>query len=98
MLLHCEINDEYTFESVQVAYDDIEYNFQKMIAHPNYRMTETGLKDHLIENLTTLFYKSGSNIHDFNLPRKTSNLSFCQSNHFIDEELCDDVDSLFIRL
>jgi hypothetical protein len=74
--------------------DDIEYNFQKMIAHPNYHMTETGLKDHLIGNLTTLFCKSRSNIHDFNLPRKTSNLSCCQSNHFIDEELCDDVDSL----
>jgi hypothetical protein len=64
-----------------------------MIAHPNYRMIDTELKDHLIENLTTLFYKSGSNIHDFNLPR-TSNSSRCQSNRFIDEELCDDIDNL----
>jgi hypothetical protein len=65
-----------------------------MIAHPNYRMTDTELKDHLIENLTTLFYKSESNIHDFNLPRRTSNSSGCQSNHFIDEELYDDIDNL----
>jgi hypothetical protein len=65
-----------------------------MIAHPNYCVTDTELKDHFIENLTTLFYKFGSNIHDFNLPRRTSNSSGCQSNHFIDEELCDDIDNL----
>jgi hypothetical protein len=95
MLLHCEIGDEYTFEKVwKLLTDDIQYNFQKMIGHPNYRMTNTELKDHLIENLTTLFYKSRSNIHDFNLPRRTFNSSGCQSNCFIDEELCDDIDNL----
>jgi hypothetical protein len=97
MLLHCEIGDEYTFfEKVwKLLTNDIQYNFQKMIAHPNYRMTDTEFKDHLIENLATLFYKFGSNIHDFNLPR-TSNSSGCQSNHFIDEELCDDIDNLLL--
>jgi hypothetical protein len=94
MLLHCEIGDEYTFfEKVWKLFtDDIQYNFQKMIAHPNYRMTDRDLKDHLIENLTILFYMSRSNIHDLNLPRRTSNSS--QTNHFIDEELCDDIDNL----
>jgi hypothetical protein len=78
MLLHCEIGDEYTFEKVwKLLTDDIQYNFHKMIAHPNYRMTDSELKHHLIENLTTLFYKSGSNIHDFNLPRRTSNSYGC---------------------
>jgi hypothetical protein len=34
-------------------------------------MTDTKFKDHLIDCLTTLFYKSGGNINDFNIRKKS---------------------------
>jgi hypothetical protein len=70
---------------------DIQYNFQKIIEHPDYRMTDTELKDHLIDSLTTLFYKSRRNINDFNISKKSLGSSSYQDNRFIDEELIDDI-------
>jgi hypothetical protein len=74
--------------------DDIKYNFQNVIGHPDYRMTDIELKDHLIYSLTTLFYKSGGNINDFKIPKKSLGSSSYQDNRFIDEELTDDIDGL----
>jgi hypothetical protein len=74
--------------------DDIKYNFQNVIGHPDYRMTDTKLKDHLIDSLTTLFYKSRGNINDFKIPKKSLGSSSYQDNRFIDEELTDDIDGL----
>jgi hypothetical protein len=96
MLLHCDVSDEYTFfERVwKLLTDDIKYNFQNVIGHPDYRMTDIELKDHLIYSLTILFYKSGGNINDFKIPKKSLGSSSYQDNRFIDEELTDDIDGL----
>jgi hypothetical protein len=45
----------------------------------------------LIDSLTTLFYKSGGNINDFNIPKKSLGSSSYQDNYLIDEELTDDI-------
>jgi hypothetical protein len=51
-------------------------------------MTDTDLKDQLLETLSSLFEKRGSNINDFNLSRKSRCTSFDSRNHLFDEELC----------
>jgi hypothetical protein len=96
MLLQCDVSDEYTFfqRVWKLLTDDIQYIFQKIIGHPDYHMTDIELKDHLINSLTTLFYKSGGNINDFNIPKKYLGSSGYQDNRFIDEELTDDIDGL----
>jgi hypothetical protein len=92
MLLHCDVSDEYAFfqRVWKLLSDDIQYNFQKIIGHPDYHMTYIEFKDHL----TTLFYKSGGNIIDFNIPKKSLCSLGYQDNHFINEELTNDIDGL----
>jgi hypothetical protein len=96
MLLFCEVGDEFIFfEKVwKLLTDDIQYNMCQVLNHPNYQMSDSELRDHLLDNLATLFSKRGSNIKDFKLPNKSGGSSVASTNHFIDEELCYDATNL----
>src|SRR6266498_5146133 len=67
MLLFCEVSDEYVFfdKVWRLLTDDIQYNFREVIGHFTYQMTDTELRDHLLDDISTLFLKNGSNIRDF---------------------------------
>ena len=76
MLLFCEVGDEYAFfEKVwRLLADDIQYQFRDMIGNQNYQMPDGDVRNRLLDDLTALFAKSGSNIHNFNHPHRTSAL------------------------
>jgi ATP-dependent DNA helicase PIF1 len=57
-------------------------------------MPEQDVRDHLIDSLTTMFSKSGGNIQDFNLPRRSTSSESSSTNCFIEEELAYDIDNL----
>src|SRR5438105_1000053 len=96
MLLFCEVSDEHTFfEKVwRLLADDIQYNFRAMIGHSTYQMTDIELRDHLLDDMSTLFIKSGSNIRDFNLPQKSGSSYHSYGNRLIEQEMDYDVDCL----
>jgi hypothetical protein len=96
MLLFCEIGDEYIFfEKVwKLLVDDIQYNMRGVLNHPNYQMSDNELRDHLLDTLDTLFSRRGSNINDFNLPRRSHATAVSSTNRFIDEELGYDASRL----
>ncbi|ONM60681.1 uncharacterized protein [Zea mays] len=96
MLLYCQVADEYTLFGKVWKYlaDDIEYNIRKALNQTNYQIPEDDLKNYLLDKLAVLFNKSGGNIHDFNLPRKTDNLEGRNVNHLLKEELSYDANSL----
>jgi hypothetical protein len=96
MLLYCQVADEYTlFEKVwKYLADDIEYIFHKALDQPNFHIIEDDLKNYLLDKLAILFNKSGSNIQDFNLPRKTDNLQDRSVNRLLEEELSYDANNL----
>jgi hypothetical protein len=96
MLLFCGVGDEYLFfEKVwKLLTDDIQYNMRKVLNHETYQMSDTDLKDQLLETLETLLNKRGSNITDFNLLRKSTNTTSQSINRLFDEELCYDANNL----
>ncbi|XP_066316344.1 uncharacterized protein [Miscanthus floridulus] len=89
MLLFYEVGDEYAFfEKVwRLLADDIQYQFRDMIGNQNYQMADNGIRNHLLDNLTALFAKSGSNICNFNLPHRTSAFASSSTNRLVEEEL-----------
>jgi hypothetical protein len=93
MLLFCEVGDEYTFfEKVwRLLSDDIQYQFRDMIGNQNYQMPDNDIRNHLLDDLATLFAKSGSNIHNFNLPHRTSASGSSSTNRLVEEELSYDI-------
>jgi hypothetical protein len=96
MLLYYQVADEYTlFEKVwKYLADDIEYNFRKALDQPNFHIPEDDLKNYLLDKLAFLFNKSGGNIQDFKLPRKTGNLEDRSVNRLLEEELSYDANNL----
>jgi hypothetical protein len=50
-------------------------------------MTDNQLRDHLLDTLDTLFSKRGSNVNDFNLPKKSNSTVVSSTNRLIDEEV-----------
>ena len=100
MLLFCEVSDEYAFfEKVwRLLADDIQYNFRGMIGHSTYQMIDIELRDHLLDDMSTLIIKSGSNIRDFNLPQKSASSYYSYGNRLIEEEMHYDVDDLLANL
>lgn len=51
------------FEKVwRLLADDIQYQFRDMIGNQNYHMPEDDIRNHLLDHLTDLFSRSGSNI------------------------------------
>ena len=67
MLLFCEVGDECAFfEKVwRLLADDIQYQFRDMIGNQNYQMPDSDIRNRLLDDLTALFAKSGSSIHNF---------------------------------
>ena len=58
-----------------------------MIGNQNYQMPDNDVRNRLLDDLTALFAKSGSNIHNFNLPHRTSASGSSSTNHLVEEEL-----------
>ncbi|PWZ28212.1 hypothetical protein Zm00014a_038889 [Zea mays] len=96
MLLYCEVGDEYAFfEKVwKQLTDDIQYRMRKTLNLPSYQMPTIELRDHLIDKLSVLFNKCGSNIKEYNLPQKTNSTGSIHGNRFIEEELSYNFDTL----
>jgi hypothetical protein len=99
MLLFCEVGDEYILfeKGWKLLSDDIQYNMHKVLHHPSYQMNDSDLKDHLLDTLGTLFSKRGSNINEFNLPKKSATTSTLSTNSLVNEELCYDASILLIE-
>ncbi|XP_066361401.1 uncharacterized protein [Miscanthus floridulus] len=93
MLLFCEVGDECAFfEKVwRLLADDIQYQFRDMIGNQNYQMPDSDIRNRLLDDLTALFAKSGSSIHNFNLPHRTSASGSSSTNRLVEEELAYDV-------
>ena len=89
MLLFCEVGDEYAFfkKVWRLLADDIQYQFRDMIGNQNYQMADNDIRNHLLDNLTALFAKSGSNIRNFNLPHRTNASAASSGNRLVEEEL-----------
>ncbi|XP_066384732.1 uncharacterized protein [Miscanthus floridulus] len=87
------VGDEYAFfEKVwRLLADDIQYQFRDMIGNQNYQMPDNDIRNRLLDDLTALFAKSGSNIHNFNLPHRTSAFGSSSTNRLVEEELSYDV-------
>jgi hypothetical protein len=96
MPLFCEVGDEYMFfEKVwKLLTDDIQYNMQQVLNHPCYQMSENDLRDNLLDTLGILLNRRGSNINDFNLPKRSTTAYIDSSNCLFDVELCYDIDDL----
>jgi hypothetical protein len=96
MLLFCEVGDEHMFfEKVwRLLVDDIQYNMQQTLNHPTYEMSDGDMRDHLLDTLGALFNRRGSNINDFNLPKKSVITSSNFTNSLFDEELSYDHSTL----
>jgi hypothetical protein len=61
MLLFSEVRDEYTFfdKVWRLMSDDIQYQLRDILGDRSYHMSNTDLKDSLLDELATLFSKSG---------------------------------------
>jgi hypothetical protein len=96
MILFCQVGDENDFfEKVwQLLADDIQYQFRDIIGDPTYQMPETNARDYLLEELASIFAQNGSNIREFNLPRRTESSYSASYNRLIDEELSYPTDPL----
>jgi len=88
-----EVGDECAFfdKVWRLLSDDIQYQFRDMIGNQNYQMPDNDIRNRLLDDLTALFAKSGSNIHNFNLPHRTSASGSSSTNHLVEEELSYDV-------
>lgn len=99
MLIYCDINDERAFfESflTELA-DDFQYHLRRSMHDLSYVVPPTELKDHLLDELSSLFAKRGSKISEFNLPTRSSNSDSISVRTVMDDEMSYDIDSLIIE-
>lgn len=96
VLLYCEVNDEYAFfEKVwKLLTDDIQYQFKNITNNSRYELSESRLKDYLLDDLEILFARNGSRMRDYNLPQKTVPSQQLHGNRLIQEELAYDLTGL----
>ena len=89
MILFCEVGDEYSFfqKVWQLMVDDIQYQLRDMVHDRRYQMPENDIRDSLLDELATIFSKSGRNIRDFSLPRKQDSTCCPSVNRLLEEEL-----------
>lgn len=89
MLLFCEVGDEHAFfdRVWRLLSDDIQYQLRDVLGDRSYHMSDQDLRDSLLDELSTLFSKSGCNIRDFNLPRMNTYLHCSTANRLVEEEL-----------
>jgi hypothetical protein len=61
MLLFCEVGDEFKFfEKIwRLLADNIQYNVCQTLNHQTYQMSDTDLRDEVLERLDTLFNRRG---------------------------------------
>jgi hypothetical protein len=99
MLLYCEVGDEYSlFEKVwKLLCDDIQYNYRQLLNHPTYELEEKEIQNHLLGDLAELFSKCGGNIHDFNLPSRSSSSEQPCENRLVNEELYYNTQDMLIE-
>ena len=96
MLLHCEVNDEYPFfEKVwKFLTGDIQYQFKSITRNCKYELSESRLKDYLLDDLDILFGKNGGRMKDYNFPQKNTSSQQVHGNRLIQEELAYDIAEL----
>ncbi|XP_066316197.1 uncharacterized protein [Miscanthus floridulus] len=93
MLLFCEVNDKYTFfEKVwRPLADDIQYRFRELVG---YQVPDIELRNHLLDELSSLFSRNWARMRDHNLPEMTTHLESASGNRLIQEELSYCTDQL----
>lgn len=71
-----ELGNERAFFEKMWRYmaDDIQYRYRRAIGDNTYRIPDQDLQDTLLEELAALFGKSGHNITEFNLPRRSASI------------------------
>lgn len=96
MLLFCDINDDRAFFEAVWIYlsDDFQYRLRRSTHNPSYIIPDCDLRDHLIDELSTLFTKNGATISSYNLPKKNSTNTSIFSNTMIDDELASNTSDL----
>jgi hypothetical protein len=96
MILFCEVSDEYAFfEKVwKLLADDIQYRFRDSLGNTEYQISDTDLKNYLLDDLSSLFSKHGVRMRDHDLPQRTDRSECASGNRLIEEELSYDVDQL----
>jgi hypothetical protein len=96
MILFCEVSDEYAFfdKVWKLLADDIQYRFRDSLGNTEYQISDTDLKNYLLDDLSSLFSKHGVRMRDHDLPQRTDRSECASGNRLIEEELSYDVDQL----
>jgi hypothetical protein len=48
--------------------DDIQYQFRNMVGSRSYQLSDTDIRDSILEELAAIFSDSGKDISDYRLP------------------------------
>jgi hypothetical protein len=89
MVLFCQVGDEYAFfERVwRLLADDIQYQVRDIVHNKDYHMTDTDIRDSILDELAALFCNNGRSINEFRLPQKSTHDFSVPYNRLILEEL-----------
>jgi chromosomal replication initiation ATPase DnaA len=66
--------------------DDIQYRFRELVGNPGYQVPDIELRNHLLDELSSLFSRNGTRMRDHNLPEMTTHLESASGNRLIQEE------------
>ena len=99
ILVHCGVNDENAFFEKYWSHlaEDIKYNIKRSFHDFNHVVPPDELRDILLDKLTVLFSKNGSNILDHMLPLKTTYDDNSDDNDMITDELSADPKSELLK-
>ena len=99
ILVHCGVNDENAFFEKYWSHlaEDIHYNIKRSFHDDNHVVPPDELRDILLDKLTVLFSKNGSNILDHRLPLKTTYDDNSDDNEMITNELSADPKSELLK-
>ena len=99
ILVHCGVNDENAFFEKYWSHlaEDIKYNIKRSFRDDNHVVPPDELRDILLDKLTVLFSKNGSNILDHKLPLKTTYDDNSDDNDMITDELSADPKSELLK-
>ncbi|XP_073358077.1 uncharacterized protein [Aegilops tauschii subsp. strangulata] len=99
ILVHCGVNDENAFFEKYWSHlaEDIKYNIKRSFRDDNHVVPPNELRDILLDKLTVLFSKNGSNILDHRLPLKTTYDDNSDDNDMITDELSADPKSELLK-
>ncbi|KAM0851549.1 hypothetical protein ACQ4PT_052350 [Festuca glaucescens] len=96
MILFCGVLDENAFFEKYWTYlaEDIQHRIRSSLHDSAYLVPVDELRNMLIEELSGVFARSGCSILDHNLPLKSVCDPTSHVNNMINDELCQDFDSL----